>query len=70
MCKSRVYRRQFTEKNTVYMYVRYRFHYDYAGENMLELNIFSFEAIFVFVWVLSPSHALPVVDSSILLLLF
>ena len=49
----------------MYMYVRYRFYYDYAGENMLELNIFSFEAIFVFVWALSASHSLPVVDSSI-----
>ena len=35
MYKSRVYSRQFTEKNTVYMYVRYRFHYIYGGENMV-----------------------------------
>ena len=54
----------------MYLYVRYRFHYNYAGENMLELNIFSIETIFVFVWVLSPNRALPVVDSIILLLLF
>ena len=42
MYKSRVYRRQFTEKYTMYIYVRYRFH---CMRVMLELNIFSIEAL-------------------------